>query len=320
MTSDFPRARFVVLALVLLGGACRSGGDDDAINVENDKTPSELSAQIASYDLVANQPSRFLVGLQLGTDLVGFGEVELTFRPFDEARAPANRPPMRAEYRLIPGQDVPLEGETRKIEDGKGIGVYVADGVSFDKPGSWSVKIALTLDGKQETVSTPFQVLPESAIPAVGEMAPRTVNHLPGAPDVPPKAVDSRAEDGKPLPDPELHAMTVADAIASGQPVMVVISTPVYCQSRFCGPITDAVQVVAAKYGDRMKFVHLEVWRDFEGKAINKAAAEWIYPTKDSPAQEPWTFVIGRDGKITHRFDNVASDAELDAAARLVSG
>jgi hypothetical protein len=34
----------------------------------------------------------------------------------------------------------------------------------------------------------------------------------------------------------------VADAIAAGRPVMVVGSTPVFCVSRFCGPITDAVQ------------------------------------------------------------------------------
>jgi len=44
---------------------------------------------------------------------------------------------------------------------------------------------------------------------------------------------------------------------------MVVVSTPTYCQSRFCGPITDSVSALAQRYGDRMAFVHLEVWKNF---------------------------------------------------------
>lgn len=68
----------------------------------------------------------------------------------------------------------------------------------------------------------------------------------------------------------------LADATAAERPVMVVVSTPVFCVSRFCGPITDAVQKLARRYGDRMDFVHLEVWRDFEAQELNEAAAEWI--------------------------------------------
>ena len=72
--------------------------------------------------------------------------------------------------------------------------------------------------------------------------------------------------------------MTVATAIASGRPTMVVISTPVYCVSQFCDPITDLVPLLAGEHQDRMNFVHIEVWRDFEAKTVNKAAAEWILP------------------------------------------
>ncbi len=97
---------------------------------------------------------------------------------------------------------------------------------------------------------------------------------------------------------------------------MVVISTPTYCQSRFCGPITDAVSALGKRHGERMAFVHIEFWEDFEAQRVNEAAAEWIFPPGTEDAREPWVFVVGGDGVITHRFDNVASDAELEAAVR----
>ena len=69
-----------------------------------------------------------------------------------------------------------------------------------------------------------------------------------------------------------------------------------------------------------MSFIHLEVWQDFETNTVNPAAAEWIVPTPDTDAREPWVFVIDSDGIISHRFDNVATDAELLAATEEVLG
>jgi len=34
------------------------------------------------------------------------------------------------------------------------------------------------------------------------------------------------------------------------------------------------VSALAKRVGNRMEFVHLEVWKDFENKELNKAAAE----------------------------------------------
>lgn len=80
------------------------------------------------------------------------------------------------------------------------------------------------------------------------------------------------------------------------------------------GPITDSVSALAKRHGDVMDFVHLEMWKDFEKGELNEAAAAWVSPPGTDDAREPWVFVVGRDGRITHRFDNVASDAELERA------
>jgi hypothetical protein len=42
---------------------------------------------------------------------------------------------------------------------------------------------------------------------------------------------------------------------------------------------------------------------------VNKAAADWLYRNND--LNEPWVFVIGSDGRITARFDNIATPGEL---------
>jgi hypothetical protein len=280
-----------------------------------------LAAQVASYDLVAERAQRFIVGVldDGGQELVGYGTVQLAFSYLgtrDEPQDPPTPgPSVTADYRLVPGEGASADTSgPRVISASEGRGVYGADGVTFDQAGLWQVEVSATLAGAPQQATAAFEVLADSTIPAVGDAAPQTRNHLPGAEGVPPKAVDSRAEDDGTVPDQVLHSTTVADAISAGRPVMVVVSTPVYCVSRFCGPITDTVAELAAEHGEQMAFVHLEVWRDFEGQALNAAAAEWIYPTRTEDAKEPWVFVVGRDGRITHRFDNVATEAELRAA------
>jgi hypothetical protein len=150
--------------------------------------------------------------------------------------------------------------------------VHGVEAARFDRAGFWEVDVEI--DGIQHSATAAFNVGEESHVPVPGDPAPRTQNLLPGDPDAPPDAVDSRAEQDGTVPDPELHEETVPAVIAAGRPVM--ISTPVYCVSRFCGPITDTVQELAPEYGGRMDFVHLEVFKDFEANTLNKAAVEWI--------------------------------------------
>jgi hypothetical protein len=124
-------------------------------------------------------------------------------------------------------------------------------------------------------------------------------------------AIDSRASTGA-IPDPELHRTTIAEAIRRGRPALVVFSTPVFCVSRFCGPVTDLVQDLAADYRDRAEFIHVEVWRDFQENVVNQAAADCLY--RDGELNEPWAFLIGPDGRMEARWDNLFTEDELRPA------
>ena len=327
MTIAFPRRRplliaAVTLAIALLSAACGKSADQPAVVKDGGKGPaSEMAAQVASYELVAGRPGRFIVGLLAGDQsrLVAFGTVQLRFAYLGErgAAKPAGpeSPAVTARFLPIPGQQIdPSATGPRFVQGSEGIGVYGAPDVSFDRPGFWQVSASATIGGKVTTATAAFEVLDRSPLPAPGDPAPHTENAVAGAAGIDPRSIDSRAGGDAPLPDPELHAGTIAAALDAKRPLMVVVSTPTYCQSRFCGPITDSVSALAKRYGERMAFVHLEVWKNFDNNEVNKAAAEWIYPPGTKDPREPWVFVVGRDGRISHRFDNVATDAELEQA------
>ncbi|MEA2827964.1 MAG: hypothetical protein QOG43_2403 [Actinomycetota bacterium] len=318
-SSRRPVAAFALAVLVLLG-ACSS--DQGSSGTTATTSPEgDLIVDVASYDVAVGPPARILVGVQSGDQQVlAFGTVAVrfTFLGTKDAplEAPAAGPPVTATYLPIPGTpDSPVGVIAPQMVSGaQARGVYGAS-VGFDKPGFWQAAVTVPLDGKERRGTGAFEVLDRHVIPAVGSPAPRSQNlTMDSPPDVPRGGIDSRAgSDGsQPIPDPELHQTTVAAALDAGRPVVAVIATPVYCTSRFCGPVTDMVQELSHVYGDRATFIHIEVWRDFQNSVVNKAAAEWIFPDPAGGLNEPWVFVIGGDGVITARFDNVATRAELE--------
>jgi hypothetical protein len=135
-----------------------------------------------------------------------------------------------------------------------------------------------------------------------------------GDPGVDPVSIDSRAQDGAKIPDPELHRVSIADAIASKRPTVIVFSTPVFCVSRFCGPVTDVVASLEERYRGRAAFVHVEVWKDFQNSVANDAANEWLL--RDGALKEPWAFILDARGTITSRWDNLFTQPELEDGLR----
>jgi hypothetical protein len=310
-----------VLAVILGASVACEGSDDGA----DDAAADTISAEVASFDLAAGRDERFTVGFFAGDNRVlAYGTVTLRFAFAGTAEAPKREvvagPPVEASYLPVAGQDVdPDSPGPRLVAPSEARGVYGATGVRFDQPGIWAVVAEGDAGGERFEFDAAFEVEAEPQVVAVGEPAPRTENPVAGTPGVDPGSIDSRAADGAAIPDPELHSTTVAGALAAGRPVVVVVSTPVFCVSRFCGPITDSVRELAGEFGDRVDFVHLEVWQDFENQAVNPAAAEWIAPADGGDLREPWVFVVGADGVVRDRFDNAVSDAELRRAVEAVA-
>jgi hypothetical protein len=83
----------------------------------------------------------------------------------------------------------------------------------------------------------------------------------------------------------------------------------VYCISRFCGPVTDAVEKLSHEYANRAEFIHVEIWRNFNKHVINKAAADWLY--RNDNLTEPWLYLIGANGTILDRWSSLFDVREV---------
>ena len=275
---------------------------------------SDLSAETASFDLAVGPPSRYLIGLFTNDQRgVSYGSIELRFCFLGATKAAGPcqlSAPSTATFLPTPGTTVAPDKTAPEVVSPSGPkGVYVAQ-AAFDKAGIWQTHVTATVGGQQRQAETSFQVLERHAIASVGDAALPSENLTVSTPGASPAAIDSRAGAGGLVPDPELHQKTIAAAIAAHRPVLVVFSTPVYCISRFCGPITDMVDELAKTYGDRASFVHVEIWRDYQQQTANKAATDWLY--RNDSLNEPWVFLVGADGKIAARWDNVATKAEVE--------
>jgi hypothetical protein len=187
-------------------------------------------------------------------------------------------------------------------------GVYVAQ-VTFPRAGAWGLEIlARSGDGAVEGARLGVGVLATSRAPMVGAPSPRSRNPVAG--DV----GDVGRIDSSEPPDPRLHRTRIADAIAQGRPQLIVFATPKYCTSRVCGPVVDVVRTLIPAYGDRVVFVHQEIW---ETGALDKLAPtveEW------GLRSEPWIFVVDGGGTVRARFEGLTTRRELEAALRGVLG
>lgn len=308
----------LALAVGLTLSACGGGEKKEAKgDTASATTPDEVQGSVASYDLAVGPASRFILGMfNQAKGPIGYGTAAFSFFFLGEKSAGETRQPgpiATARYLPLPGSPPPPADTSKPVylpTDQRG--VYAAD-VAFDRPGFWGVTAVVDLEGPQE-VETAFKVLPKHAVPAVGDPAPASQNLTVSTPGAAPAAIDSRASSTTPVPDPELHQTTVARVLAEKRPVLLVISTPTYCVSQFCGPVTDMVAELAKEYANRARFIHIEVWKDYQGKQLNNAAQEWIARGED--INEPWVFLIGADGKVTLRLDNVATRTELEPPLR----
>lgn len=309
------------VALTVAIASCGGGGDHDGVHVGNGG-PNELFAETASFEHVVGVPQRVMVGISTadGRVLHG-GSVTLSMKPTAGGRT------VRATARFLPVPGSATPPRTAVIgRPSRGLGVYAAERVTLPSAGFWTVDVRIVTAAGVQHASSAFEVLDRARVPAVGTPAPATRNPITASATVPVAAIDSRSGPdglGDELADRSLHRHVIADLLAAHRPFVVVVSTPTYCQSRFCGPITDLVQQIADEHATAqpdsdLAFVHLEVWRDFAKSKVNPWALEWIAPVGDE-GREPWVFVVGRDGRVRARWDDLVDPAQLRAEITAVS-
>lgn len=315
--------RALLAAPALISAASLSACSDDRPDRSIGATagsggPDELFPEPASFEIIAGIPQRVMVGISTrdGRILHG-GTVSFAFAPVTDDAAKSD-PQFRSDAIFLPvPRSTPPPPSIAIGEASAGIGVYQSIDVVFPSAGFYILKIDVPL-GDPQRLETAVEVVERAQVPSPGDPAPKTDNPTQASADVPLEAIDSRSGPAglTDLADPLLHRESIADVLSAGRPCVVIVSTPAFCVSKFCGPLTDIVNDLAAeaqRANSDVGFVHLEVWRSFERSEVNRSAADWIM-RNGAEGREPWIFLIDRRGRIAARWDNLVAEADLRAA------
>ena len=146
-----------------------------------------------------------------------------------------------------------------------------------------------------------------SLSPAIGSDAPLSkqllleqVNHI------------SEIDTSSP-PNPNMHKMSVHDAMSNGMPTVIVFASPGFCISLTCGTTKLLVDNLYKKYKDSANFIHIEPY-DLN-KARNNQGLIPINIMYDWGLQsEPWVFFIDSQGNISSKFEGVGTEVEMETA------
>lgn len=182
--------------------------------------------------------------------------------------------------------------------------VYVST-LAFSGEGSYLVSAVTKLDRKLIATSpAQVRVRSSSPVPGVGDKAIWT--HTPTVASVggDVKRIDTR------IPPDDMHNVDLVDALKRHRPVVLLFATPALCKSRVCGPVADVTEQVKSEYGDRVDFIHMEVYNDNASKSLRPQFQAW------GLKRDPVLFAINRRGVVVSRIEGAFSAPELKAAVR----
>ena len=186
--------------------------------------------------------------------------------------------------------------------------------LTLDTQGSWSIDISvLEPDGAAKHATLDFDVNDNPSAVAVGSPAVRSRN----------KTLDDVEGFGElttgSLNDPDLYMVTIADAVTSGLPSVVVMASPAFCTNAVCGPQVEVLQELKNKYKGQSNFIHVDIYDnpeeiqgDLTKARLSPIVSEWGLRSIE------WSFVIDRQGTVTARFEGFATLDELEQALQEV--
>lgn len=169
---------------------------------------------------------------------------------------------------------------------------------TLDEPGRWELVISV---GAART-STDLTVRPREELAVV----PGPGDELPSIPT--PTTADALGID--PLctasPPCPLHEVSLDQALTAGLPIVLLVSTPAFCQTAICGPVLELLVARRADLAGRATVIHVEVY--------TSETAEETTPTVNALGlrYEPSLFLAAAGGTVRSRLDYTFDATELD--------
>jgi hypothetical protein len=283
------------------------------------QSPAASSAQdeavpVFAFSEAVVGPNRLAIGLIRNGSPVNDPAAVVKLKIFDLR---TNNPtPLQESQATYYGQGLPA-----------GIWVAYAD---FAEAGNVGIEIQATMPGQTTPTVRRYnlEVKAVSDAPRVGE--PAVITRTLTVADVPNLNQLTSGAD----PDQALYQISFDQALTQGKPIALLFATPNFCRTATCGPSVTVLSQLQQKYGDRMIFIHSEVYRypfgdsaRLQAESIAKAQQEGRNPTAEELSaglsdamvawdlpSEPWLFLIDAKGIIAARYEGGITSEELTPA------
>ena len=313
------RVSLALLALCMAASGCGSANSNLAPAAKVSDFPAATGKRLRA--LVAGLPQNgpiFAASvsvLRVGSNRVGFALFDVSRKQITTAEA--------ALYvtdgagRTVTGGPYPAHEESLSVapafqsqtvasDPNAAHSVYVAQ-VPIPRAGRWQLVALVRVGGRLEFAGGTALLAGESGTPPdVGQ--PAIPIHTPTVAQV--GLANASTIDTRLPAAPELETVDFASVLGH-KPVVLLFATPQLCVSRVCGPVTDIEDQVRSETGNRVAFIHMEIYnRNTVTAGFRPQVLAWRLPT------EPWLFAINSQGRIVERFEGAYSVAELRAAVQ----
>jgi hypothetical protein len=254
----------------------------------------EIDLELATPDLGVGV-QRFGVVLSDDTGLIKFPIVKLTSSYFPNG------------YDSEPDSAVSSSAGARYYEFPFGTrGIHSTD-LLLERAGQWSVSAKIPrADGSTAPVEVRFTVAESAESVTVGQKAPASASRtLAEVGHIRELTTGSHR-------DPDLYTYSIAKALERDRPLLIVFASPAFCTNAVCGPQVEIASELQEVYGDRVDFVHVDLYSnpheiqgDLSLAVLTPLLEEWGLSSQE------WTFIVDSNGVVTNRFENFAPKPEL---------
>ena len=202
---------------------------------------------------------------------------------------------------------------------------YVAT-LPVPAPGGWRIQVTATRDGATLTGTASLTALDPGETAELGAPAPSI--RTPTLDDV---GGNARAVTTDPAPDLRLSQRSTADALADGQPFVLVIDSTKFRVSPACGRAIIMARYLVDRWRD-VGFIHLEPYRyqvvtdtplldgSLDDPTLTDPAAAWgIGGAPWGARSMPWVFVVDGHGVVRAKYQGVMGSADVDVIVALIA-
>jgi len=240
-----------------------------------------------------------------------------------------NDPTTRATVRLadLEGRSVgPPTAMTAVRPPGVDRVSYVAT-LDIPQPGRWRLDVSAFPNGEELAGSVEVTALDPGTTAPIGQPAPTV--HTPTLSDV---GGNSWAVTTDPAPYLPLSQRSTTDALAAGQPFVLVADSTRFRVSPACGKAIVMARYLVYRWSD-VAFIHLEPYRytvvsntpvlsgSIEDPPVGEVAAAWGV---DGPpwgaTSMPWVFVVDGDGIVRAKYQGLMGSDDIDVMLALITG